>query len=172
VTASPIETNDAPRSRGPLLIGAVFVLLTGIFIGALTATVLLRTSIGSAGDLKAREAIRLQALLDDPRGIAAPDTSIERTTEAFAHSFVVSTAAIDAVSSLDERAKLVGIARWMTATGALSAREDAVSRWAVIAARCVDANAEAPKAAANCVRDDMPHDVPIPDHARNPPARN
>jgi len=161
------DDTDAPRPRGPLLVGAVFVLMIGIFIGALSATVLLRMSIGSAGDLKAREAIRLHALLETPGGIAAPDIATERTTAAFAHSFIVSTAAIDAVSSLDERARLVDIARWMVATDALSAREDAVSRWAMIAARCVDTNAEAPKDAANCVRDEMPHDVPIPDHARD-----
>ena len=158
---------EAPRPRGPLLVGAVFVLMIGIFIGALSATVLLRMSIGSAGDLKAREAIGLHALLETPGGLAAPDVSTERATAAFAHSFIVSTAAIDAVSSLDERARLVDIARWMVATDALSNREDAVSRWAMIAARCVDANADAPKDAANCVRDEMPHDVPIPDHARD-----
>lgn len=158
---------EAPRPRGPLLVGAVFVLMIGIFIGALCATVLLRMSIGSAGDLKAREAIGLHALLETPGGLAAPDVSTERATAAFAHSFIVSTAAIDAVSSLDERARLVDIARWMVATDALSNREDAVSRWAMIAARCVDANADAPKDAANCVRDEMPHDVPIPDHARD-----
>ncbi|MGO3127603.1 MAG: hypothetical protein ACTIJY_05990 [Luteimonas sp.] len=163
----PPDDTDAPRPRGPLLVGAVFVLMIGIFIGALSATVLLRMSIGSAGDLKAREATRLHALLESPGGIAAPDISTERTTAAFAHSFIVSTAAIDAVSSLDERARLVDIARWMVATDALSSREDAVSRWAMIAARCVDTNAEAPKDAANCVRDEMPHDVPIPDHARD-----
>ncbi|MCD9098329.1 hypothetical protein LU699_10450 [Luteimonas fraxinea] len=163
----PNDDTDAPRGRGPLLVGAVFVLMIGIFIGALSATVLLRMSIGSAGDLKAREATALHALIEAPDGIVAPDISSERTTAAFAHSFIVSTAAIDAVSSLDERAKLVDIARWMVATDALSAREDAVSRWAMIAARCVDTNAEAPKDAANCVRDEMPHDVPIPDHARD-----
>lgn len=162
----PNDDPDAPRPRGPLLVGAVFVLMIGIFIGALGATVLLRTSIGSAGDLKAREAIRLHGLLEAPGGVAAPDTSAERATAAFAHSFIVSTAAIDAVSSLDERAQLVGIARWMVATGALLGRDDAVSRWAMIAARCVDTHAEAPKDAANCVRDDMPLDVPVPDHAR------
>ncbi|MCD9006194.1 hypothetical protein LDO31_08095 [Luteimonas sp. XNQY3] len=162
----PNDATDTPRPRGPLLIGAAFVLMIGIFIGALGATVLLRTSIGSAGDLKAREAIRLHALLEAPGGIAAPTLSTERTTEAFAHSFIVSTAAIDAVSSLDERAQLVDIARWMVATDALSARDDAVSRWAMIAARCVDANADAAKDAANCVRDRMPLDVPVPDHAR------
>ena len=160
------DESDAPRPRGPLLVGAAFVLMIGIFIGALTTTVLLRTSIGSAGDLKAREAIRLHALLDAPGGIAAAEISRERAIAAFAHSFIVSTAAIDAVSSLEDRAKLVGIARWMVATGALSQRGDAVSRWAMIAARCVDTHAEAPKDAANCVRDDMPLDVPVPDHAR------
>ena len=154
------------RPRGPLLVGAVFVLMFGMFIGAIVTTVMLRTSIGSAGDLKAREAIRLQALIDAPDGIATSDDASERTIAAFAHSYIVSTAAIDAVSSLDERAKLVDIARWMTATGALAGREDAVSRWAMIAARCVEANAEAPKDAANCVRDDMPLDVPIPEHLR------
>jgi len=167
VNRIPQDDTDTPRPRGPLLVGAIFVLMIGIFIGALSATVLLRMSIGSAGDLKAREATGLHALLESPDGIAAPDISTERTTAAFAHSFIVSTAAIDAVSSLDERARLVGIARWMVATDALSAREDAVSRWAMIAARCVDANVEAPKDAANCVRDEMPHDVPIPDHARD-----
>ena len=159
--------DDAPRRpRGPLLIGTVFVLMFGMFIGAIVTTVMLRTSIGSAGDHKAREAIRLQALIDAPQGLAPPDASTERATAAFAHSFIVSTAAIDAVSSLEDRARLVDIARWMTATGALSKRDDAVSRWAMIAARCVDANAEAPKEAANCVRDDMPLDVPIPEHLR------
>lgn len=163
----PDDNTEAPRSHGALLVGAVFVLMIGIFIGALSATVLLRTSIGSAGDLKAREAIRLHALLDAPGGITTPATSAERATAAFAHSFIVSTAAIDAVSSLEDRADVVDIARWMIATEALSNRDDAVSRWAMIAARCVDANADAPKDTANCVRDGMPPDVPIPDHARD-----
>ena len=166
MTQSFPEDDAARRPRGPLLIGAVFVLMFGMFIGAIVTTVMLRTSIGSAGDHKAREAIALQALLDDPQGLAAADISSERATAAFAHSFIVSTAAIDAVSSLDDRARLVDIARWMNATGALSQREDAVSRWAMIAARCVEANAEAPKDAANCVRDEMPLDVPIPEHLR------
>ncbi len=163
----PLDDDLGPRRpRGPLLIGAVFVLMFGIFIGAIATTVLLRTSIGSAGDLKAREAIALQALIDGPQGLAAPDAASERTVAAFAHSWIVSTAAFDAVSSLDERAKLVEIARWMNATGALASREDAVSRWAMIAARCVETHADAPKDAANCVRDDMPLDVPIPEHLR------
>ena len=157
----------APGSRTPLLIGSVFVLLGGMFIGALSATVMLRTTIGSAGDLKAREAIDLQALLHTPDGIAAPADIVERTTATFAHDFIVAGAAIDTVSSHDDRARLVTIARWMNATGALSARSDAVSRWAMIAARCVEANAEDPKAAANCVRDDMPHDVPIPEQMQD-----
>lgn len=161
------QDHDARRPRGPLLIGAIFVLLTGIFIGALSATVLLRMSIGSAGDLKAQEAVELQALLEAPTGLAPAEVSSERTTAAFAHSFIVSAASIDATASLELRARMVEIARWMIGTGALSDREDAVSRWAMIAARCIDAHSDAPKTAANCVRDDMPHDVPVPDHARN-----
>jgi len=163
----PLDDDLGPRRpRGPLLIGAVFVLMFGIFIGAIATSVLLRTSIGSAGDLKAREAIALQVLIEDAQGLATPDAAAERAVAAFAHSWIVSTAAIDAVSSLDDRARLVEIARWMNATGALSSREDAVSRWAMIAARCVQTHANAPKDAANCVRDDMPPDVPIPEHLR------
>lgn len=157
------DHESARRPRGPLLIGAIFVLLTGIFIGALSATVLLRMSIGSAGDLKAQEAIRLQALLDAPAGLAPAEVTAERTTAAFAHSFIVSAASLDATASLEARARMIEIARWMVATGALSAREDAVSRWAMIAARCLDTHSDAPKTAANCVRDEMPLDVPIPD---------
>ncbi|PBJ83942.1 hypothetical protein CMZ84_05575 [Lysobacteraceae bacterium NML93-0399] len=160
------ESLDARRPRGPLLIGAIFVLMFGMFIGAIATTVLLRTSIGSAGDLKAREAIRLQALLDDPQGLASPDVASERAIAAFAHNWVVSTAAIDAVASQTERERLLEIARWLNATGALASREDAVSRWAMIAARCVEGHVDAPKDAANCVRDDMPNDVPIPEHLR------
>ena len=159
--------DPAPGSRTPLLIGAVFVLLGGMFIGALSATVMLRTTIGSAGDLKAREAIDLHALLQAPEGMAAPADIAERTTATFAHDFIVASAAIDTVSSHDDRARLVTVARWMNATGALSSRSDAVSRWAMIAARCLDTHAEAPKAAANCVRDDMPHDVPIPEQMQD-----
>ena len=154
------------RSRTPMLIGAVFVLLGGIFIGALTTTVILRTTIGSAGDLKAREAVRLQALLEAPGGLAPPDETVERTTAGFAYSFVVSAAALDAVASLDERARMVDIGRWMVTTGALGDRDDAVSRWAVIAAQCLVEHETAPKTAANCVRERMPHDVPVPEHAR------
>lgn len=153
------------RPRGPLLIGAVFVLLAGIFIGALSATVLLRMSIGSAGDLKAQQAIGLQALLEDRQGLASVDATAERATAAFAHSFIVSAAALDATASLDARARMVEIASWMVATDALAGRGDAVSRWAMIAAHCVDTHSDAPKTAANCVRDKMPPDVPIPDRA-------
>ncbi|KLI98746.1 hypothetical protein [Luteimonas sp. FCS-9] len=152
-----------PASRTPLLIGAVFVLLGGIFIGALGTTVLLRTSIGSAGDLKARETIRLQGLLVAPDGRLAPEDTAERTTAAFAHSFVVSAAALDAVASLDDRQRMLDIARWLVDTDALAGRDDAVSRWAGSAARCVVATPEQPRTAANCVRDAMPDDVPVPE---------
>lgn len=163
---NPQAADDAPRSRKPLLIGAVFVLLGGIFIGALSTTVMLRTSIGSAGDLKARDAGRLQALLAAHDGVAAPATTVERATTAFAHSFVVGAAALDATASLDERRRMTDIGHWMVDTGALADRDDAVSRWAVIAAHCLVEHDTTPKTAANCVRDRMPHDVPVPEHAR------
>ena len=37
---------------------------------------------------------------------------------------------------------------------------------AVIAAQCLVEHEAAPKTAANCVRERMPHDVPVPEHAR------
>ncbi len=154
------------RPRAPLLIGAVFVLLGGIFIGALTTTVMLRTSIGSQGDLKVRDALRLHDLLDAPAGLADPATTAERATTAFAYRFIVGAAALDATASTDDRARLIEIGRWMVDTGAFSGRDDAVSRWAVIAAHCLADHAEAPRTAATCVRDRMPDDVPVPDHAR------
>ncbi|MBB3342345.1 hypothetical protein [Luteimonas sp. RC10] len=152
-----------PASRTPMVIGAVFVLLGGIFIGALGTTVMLRTSIGSAGDLKAREAIRLQGLLAADDGRLDPAQTAERATAAFAHSFVVSAAALDAVASLDDRQRMLDIARWLVDTGALADRRDAVSRWAQAAAHCLVATPDQPRTAANCVRDAMPDDVPRPD---------
>lgn len=157
----------ARRPRTPLLIGAVFVLLGGMFIGALTTTVMLRTSMGSAGDQKVRHAIALQALLDAPGGLAAPADTARRSADAFAHSFVVGAAALDSTTSLQDRQRMIDIAGWMVDTDALDGRQDAVSRWAMIAARCVVEHGEAPRTAANCVRDRMPPDVPAPEHTRD-----
>ncbi|NYZ61206.1 hypothetical protein [Luteimonas deserti] len=151
------------RPRGPLLIGAVFVLLGGIFIGALVTTVMLRTTIGSAGDLKARDALRLQTLLDAGDGRGASDRVTERVTAEFAYRFIIASGALDAVTEADTRDELAATARWIRETGALAGRDDAVSRWAVIAAACVDAHAAEPRTAATCVRDRMPHDVPAPE---------
>lgn len=163
--SSPDAHGRAP-SRTPMLIGGIFVLLGGMFIGALTTTVLLRTSIGSAGDLKAREAIRLQELIEAPDGRAPAAVTAERATAQFAHSFVISAAALDATASQEDRARIIAISRWVLDTGALAERGDAVSRWAVIAARCVVEHDDAVREAAICVRDRMPLDVPVPEHAR------
>lgn len=161
------DADDRASSRTPMLIGGVFVLLGGIFIGALSTTVMLRTSIGSAGDLKARDAIRIQALIQAPEGRAPAAVTAERATSEFAHSFVISAAALDATASQDDRARIIGISRWVVDTGALAERDDAVSRWAVIAARCVVEHEQAVRDGANCVRDRMPLDVPVPKHARD-----
>lgn len=161
------DTHARASSRTPMLIGGVFVLLGGIFIGALSTTVLLRTSFGSAGDIKARDAIRLQALIEAPEGRAPAEVTAERATSEFAHSFVISAAALDATASRDDRARVIAISHWLVRTGALAERDDAVSRWAVIAARCVVEFEQAVRDAAVCVRDRMPLDVPIPDHARD-----
>lgn len=155
------------RPRTPLLIGAVFVLLGGMFIGALGTTVMLRTSMGSAGDQKVRHAIALHALLDAPGGLAAPADTARRSADAFAHSFVIGAAALDSTASVEDRQRMIDIAGWMVDTDALGGRQDAVSRWAMIAADCVVTHGDAPRTAANCVRDRMPHDVPVPAHARD-----
>lgn len=146
--------------RTGLVIGVVFALLAGMFIGALATTVLLRTSIGSAGDLKARDAIRLHALLAVPGGLAAADDSRTRLRSAFADSFLNAAASIDATASLEDRRQLVEIARWIVDTGALSgdvAGDGADNAaWAEAAARCVVAAPEAPRDAAKCVKAAMP----------------
>ncbi|MCD9028841.1 hypothetical protein LDO26_11550 [Luteimonas sp. BDR2-5] len=147
--------SGSPRTG--LVIGVVLALFAGMFIGALGATVLLRTSIGSAGDLKARDAIRLHALVATPTGAAGADEVRERTLSTFAASFVSAAAAIDATASLDDRRRLVDIARWISDTGALSGRDDGGNAaWAEAAARCVVATPDAPRDAAKCVKAAMP----------------
>jgi hypothetical protein len=153
------------RSRTGLLVAVILALLAGMFIGALGTTVLLRTSIGSAGDLKAREAIALQALIAAPDGIAGPDLVHARATQAFAASFVNAAASLDATASLEDRQRIVDIARWIDAGDALSAQDSTgASAWAQAAAACIVATPDAPRDAAKCVKAAAPAAVTaIPD---------
>ncbi len=141
------------NSRTGLLIGITLAVFTGMFIGALGTTVLLRTSIGSAGDLKARDTIRLHAMIAGPAGLVPADESRARTVSAFAASFISATAALDSTAALDDRQRIVDIAHWVDSSGALTGRDDGgTSAWAEAAARCVVAMPDTPRDAAKCVK--------------------